>query len=193
MIDETDEGAGLFVAVGHDGLRMTSTDGSTWSNVATGKEGEVYRAACFGNGRFAAVGSYGGRNIFAGSADGASWEPRTLDAKYSKYLRGMGFGRGEFLAVGGDPGSVGSSSPLLVRLTDGMTWGDYVALPGKHILRRLAFGDGRFVGWATGVVGRLRPTAGSGSTRRTSGRSTPWSTSRSAAGPSSAWACTGSG
>ena len=39
---------GLFLAVGHDGLRMTSTDGSTWSNVATGKEGEVYRAACFG-------------------------------------------------------------------------------------------------------------------------------------------------
>jgi hypothetical protein len=138
--------AGLFVAVGHDGLRMTSADGLTWSNLATGKEGEVYRAACFGGGRFAAVGSYGGSNIFAGTVDGVTWETRTLDAKYSKYLRGVGFGRGEFLAVGGDPGSVGSSSPLLVRSGDGINWGDYVPFSGKNILRRIAFGDGRFVG-----------------------------------------------
>ncbi len=137
---------GLFVAVGHDGLRMSSADGSTWSHSATGKEGEVYRAACFGGGRFVAVGSYGGSNIFAGSRDGVAWESKTLDAKYSKYLRGVGYGRGEFLAVGGDPGSVGSSSPLLVRSADGINWSDYVAFSGKNILRRVASGDGRFVG-----------------------------------------------
>jgi hypothetical protein len=153
--------AGLFVAVGHDGLRMTSTDGATWSNVATGKEGEVYRAVCFGGGRFAAVGSYGGSNIFAGTVDGVKWETRTLDAKYSKYLRGVGFGRGEFLAVGGDPGSVGSSSPLLVRSSDGVNWGDYVPFSGKNILRRIAFGDGRFVG--VGDRGR-RATSTDGTT-----------------------------
>jgi hypothetical protein len=138
--------AGLFLAVGHDGLRMTSIDGSTWSNVKTGKEGEVYRAVCFGGGRFAAVGSYGGSNIFAGTRDGVNWELKTLDAKYFKYLRGIGYGRGEFFAVGGDPGSVGSSSPLLVRSSDGVNWGDYVPFSGKNILRRIAFGDGRFVG-----------------------------------------------
>jgi hypothetical protein len=137
---------GLFVAVGQDGLRMTSPDGLTWSNVMTGKEGEVYRAVCFGGGRFAAVGSYGGSNIFAGTGDGLAWETRTLDAKYFKYLRGLGFGRGEFLAIGGDPGSVGASSPLLVRSADGVNWGDYVPFSGKNILRRMAFGDGRFVG-----------------------------------------------
>lgn len=137
---------GLFLAVGHDGLRMTSSDGSAWSNVATGKEGEVYRAACSGGGRFAAVGSYGGSNIFACSRDGVTWETRTLDAKYSKYLRGVGYGRSEFIAVGGDPGSVGSSSPLLVRSADGLNWGDYVPFSGKNILRRISFGDGRFVG-----------------------------------------------
>ena len=27
-----------------------------------------------------------------------------------------------------------------------MSWSDYVGFPGKHILRRVAFGDGRFVG-----------------------------------------------
>jgi len=145
MLDAA-QSSGLFVAVGHDGLRMTSTDGSTWSNVATGKEGEVYRAVCFGNGKFTAVGSYGGNNILAGSADGVSWTTRTLDAKYSKYLRGVGFGRGEFLAVGGDPGSVGSSSPLIVRSGDGINWGDYLPFSGKNILRRVAFGEGRWVG-----------------------------------------------
>ncbi len=146
MIDSSHNSAGLFVAVGHDGLRLTSTDGANWSNVATGKEGEVYRGVCFGGGQFAAVGSYGGSNIFAGTRDGVAWETRTLDAKYSKYLRGVGYGRGEFLAVGGDPGSVGSSSPLLVRSSDGVNWGDYVPFSGKNILRRIAFGVGRFVG-----------------------------------------------
>lgn len=137
---------GLFVAVGHDGLRMTSLDGAIWSNVAMGKEGEVYRGVAFGGGRFAAVGSYGGSNIFAGSSNGAAWETRTLDAKYSKYLRGIGYGSGGFLAVGGDPGTVGYSSPLLVRSGDGVNWTDYVPFPGKNILRRVAFGEGRFVG-----------------------------------------------
>ena len=148
---------GRFVAVGHDGLRMTSTDGESWSNVQTGKEGEVYRAAAFGAGRFAAVGSYGGNNIFAGSRDGAVWESKSLDAKYSKYLRGVGFGLGEFFALGGDPGTVASSSPLMVHSADGVAWSDYVELSGKHILRRLAFGDGRFV--AVGDRGRRATSA----------------------------------
>ena len=138
--------AGLFVAVGQDGLRMTSSDGSKWSNVVTGKEGEVYRAIAFGDGRFAAVGAYGGSNIFAGTGDGVAWETRTLDAKYFKYVRGVGYGRGEFLAVGGDPVTAGSSTPLLIRSADGVNWGDYVPFSGKNILRRIAFGDGRFVG-----------------------------------------------
>ena len=92
------------------------------------------------------VGSYGGSNLFASSADGLVWQTRTLDAKYSKYLRGIGYGRGEFLAIGGDPGSVGSSSPLLARSRDGVDWGDYRPISGKNILRRISFGDGRFVG-----------------------------------------------
>ncbi len=146
MIIKINRRPGRFVAVGHDGLRMSSLDGSTWSNIQTGKEGEVYRAAAFGGGRFAAVGSFGGSNLLAGSADGIHWESRTLDAKYFKYLRGIGYGLGEFVAVGGDPGSVGSSSPLIVRSSDGIHWSDYIEFSGKQILRRLAFGAGRFVG-----------------------------------------------
>jgi hypothetical protein len=138
--------AKLFVAVGHDGLRMTAVDGLSWSNVKVGKEGEVYRGVVIGDGRCAAVGSYGGSNIFAGSHDGVNWKTKVLDAKYSKYLRGIVYGAGEFIAVGGDPGSVGSSGPLLVRSRDGLVWSDYLTFSGKNILRRIAYGNGRFVG-----------------------------------------------
>ena len=43
----------MFVAVGHDGLRLTSDDGKDWKPAQAGKEGEVYRAVAFGNGVFA--------------------------------------------------------------------------------------------------------------------------------------------
>lgn len=138
--------SGLFVAVGHNGLRLSSSDGRAWKHAQIGKEGEVYRAAAFGNGRFAAVGSYGGNNIFAATRDGLSWETKQKDARYVQYLRGVGFGKGEFLGIGGDPGSVGSSRPFVSHSADGLTWSDFDDIPGKHILRRLAFGNGTFVG-----------------------------------------------
>src|SRR4029077_11417687 len=82
---------GLFVAVGHHGLRLSSSDGMEWNHAQTGKGGETYRAVAYGNGRFAAVGSYGGSNIFASTADGVTWETRTKEARYVNYLRGIGF------------------------------------------------------------------------------------------------------
>ena len=136
----------LFVAVGHNGLRLASDDGVDWKNLQTGKEGETYRAVQFGNGRFVTVGTYGGENIFASSADGATWKTGRKEAKYVKYFRGLGFGREMFLGLGGDPGSVGSSSPFVLTSRDGVEWSDFISIPGKHILRRVAFGNGLFVG-----------------------------------------------
>jgi hypothetical protein len=137
---------GLFVAVGHDGLRVVSADGRDWRHARTGKEGEVYRAAAFGNGRFVAAGSYGGGNLFAASRDGASWQTKTEDARYVKHVRGLAFGKGEFLATGGDPGAVGNSKPFVARSADGLAWGEFEPIDGRHILRRLAFGNGVWVG-----------------------------------------------
>lgn len=114
----------LFVAVGHRGLRMSSVDGIEWAHVQTGKEGEIYRAVAFGNGRFAAVGSYGGANIFASTADGIAWETGTKDARYVTYLRGVGFGKEAFLGLGGDPGSVGDSKPFVMTSDEGKVWSD---------------------------------------------------------------------
>jgi hypothetical protein len=136
----------LFVAVGHQGQRIISVDGSEWKDRQLGKEGEVYRAVCCGNGRCVAVGSYGGSNIFASTVDGAVWKTSQKDAHYSQYIRGLGFGNGFFLGLGGDPGSVGDSKPFVVTSPDGVAWTDSTQISGKNILRRVAFGAGRFVG-----------------------------------------------
>jgi len=142
----------LFIAVGHDGLRMASADGVTWADRFTGKEGETYRSVCFGNGRAVAVGGYGGGNIFAATADGKTWKTQFADAKYVKYARGLGFGKDQFVALGGDPGSVGSSSPFVLFTKTGETWTEPLGIPGKHILRRLAYGNDIYV--AVGDRGR---------------------------------------
>src|SRR4051812_27456479 len=137
---------GLFVAVGQDGARVFSADGAKWSAAQTGKEGETYRAVAYGNGFFAAVGSYGGDNIYARSPDGVAWETGKKEAKYTKYIRGLGFDGRQFLGIGGDPGSVGDSKPFIVTSADGKSWGDYTEVSGKMIIRRLAFGHGLVVG-----------------------------------------------
>ena len=65
----------MFVAVGQNGLRISSADGSEWKNQQLGKEGETYRAIAFGNGVFAAVGGFGyGDQLMAASADGVTWK-----------------------------------------------------------------------------------------------------------------------
>lgn len=150
--DQSTAPKNLFVAVGHRGLRLMSTDGIAWTNPQLGKEGEVYRAVCFGNGHFAAVGSYGGSNIFASTDDGVTWETSTKDARYVTYLRGLGFGKQMLLGLGGDPGSVGDSKPFVMTSEDGKTWSDVVSISGKNLLRRVCYGNDRFV--AVGDRGR---------------------------------------
>lgn len=138
--------AGLFVAVGHQGLRTVSENGADWKNAQVGKEGEIYLAVCAGLGRFVAVGSYGGSNIHAASTDGVTWKTAVRDVKYVKYVRGVTLGKDKFLGVGGDPGSVGSSDPFGLFSTDGLAWSEMHSLSGKQIIRRVAWGNDIFVG-----------------------------------------------
>lgn len=135
-----------FVAVGHQGLRLVSSDGRRWEKAAVGKEGEVYRAVAFGKGRFAAVGTFGGSNLLAWSADGAAWKNTQKDGQYANFLRGLAFGGGGFVGIGGDPGAVGDSRPFVMLSPDGEAWGDYVKISGKNIVRRIAWGADRWVG-----------------------------------------------
>jgi hypothetical protein len=136
----------LFLAVGEQGLRMVSADGVTWQHVQTGKDGEVYRAACFGKGRAVALGTYGGQSIFASTADGVKWQTLAREDRNEGPVRGVGFGKDCFLAIGGDAGFGNYAKPCAALSTDGVTWGQLRGFPGKAILRRLAFGNDYFVG-----------------------------------------------
>ena len=161
-----------------------SRNGTDWTDPQFGKEGEFYRAVCFGNGVYVAVGTFGGSNLFAATRDGIAWKTDKKDGQYSKYVRGLGFGAGTFLALGGDPGSVGSSSPFVVTSPDGLTWGDYLPIAGKNILRRFAWGRRDAQSGRRGrrpvrrrrrprPPGRLPPTGCTGTTPPTSRPSTP--------------------
>src|SRR5206468_7213311 len=103
-----------------------------------GKEGETYRSAAAGNGLVVAVGGYGGDNILAATADGKAWKTGKHEAKYVRYLRGLAFGDGRFLALGGDPGAVGSSKPFGMFSKDRLAWEWPLHGPGRHILRSAA-------------------------------------------------------
>ena len=136
----------FFAAVGHQGQRVVSENGSDWKNLQVGKEGEVYRAAAFGNGTHVAVGNFGGNNILSATKDGMTWSSAPKEGQYKNFFRGLAFGNGSFLAIGGDPGAVGSSAPFVSLSADGVTWSDYLGISGRHILRRVAWGNGLFVG-----------------------------------------------
>ncbi|HYE18022.1 MAG TPA: hypothetical protein VEA69_06240 [Tepidisphaeraceae bacterium] len=139
-----------FAAVGADGLRLLSPDGKTWSRETKGKEGEVYRAVAFGNGRCVAAGTFGGRNVIAATADATTWNAAGFDGKYRYKLLGLAHGQianaPTFVGFGGDPVTVGQGSPFVVTSADGVKWSDQTPIAGKNILRRLAWGDGKFVG-----------------------------------------------
>lgn len=143
----------LFAVAGQDGARLVSADGQTWKHPQSGKEGETYRGVAFGNGRVVAVGTYGGGNLFAWSSDGAAWKASFKDSQYKNYLRGLIFLNGAFVALGGDPGSVGDSKPFIVSSKDGEAWGEAAGLGGRHMIRRLAAGNGLVVG--VGDRGRI--------------------------------------
>jgi hypothetical protein len=151
----------LFIAAGHNGSRTTSADGKAWSPLELGKDGETYRCAASGNKSVAIVGSYGGSNIFASTTTGTTWKTSVKDAQYSRYIRGLGFGNDIFLGLGGDPGSVGLARPFVVTSGDGEKWDGPFDIPGKFMVRRLAFGNKRFV--AVGDRGR-RATSPDGKT-----------------------------
>jgi len=136
----------MFLAVGQEGQRVVSENGTDWKNLTIGKEGEYYRAATYGNGKYVAVGTYGGNNILSSSPDGIVWKSTFKDGKYKYTLRGVGFAQGQFLAMGGEPVTVGAASSFVMTSTDGDTWTEPFFIAGKFMIRRFAFGNNLWVG-----------------------------------------------
>lgn len=147
MADDAPLNGAVFVAVGEDGLRMFSRDGRQWTHRQTGKEGEIFGAVCFGNGRCVVAGRYGGDNQFRATTDGVTWEAVKQDAQYSRYARVVLFFGGKFLAICTD-----SNNALCLSSTDGLRWEGSIKIPtdGKQVadnatLRRPAFGNDSLV------------------------------------------------
>ena len=136
----------MFVACGHNGQRIASDDGVHWRNQVFGKEGETYQSAISGGGHVVCVGRYGGQNIWASSVNGVDWQTANNDAKYKNYIQGVAYGNGGFLALGGDPTTVGLSVPFIMTSPDGVKWSEIKPTGGKTVLRRAAWGNGRWVG-----------------------------------------------
>lgn len=136
----------MFLAVGQQGQRIVSENGTDWKNRQLGKEGEYYRAAAYAAGKYVAVGTFGGSSMLSSSTDGINWKTTNKDGKYSKYVRGLGFANGTFLAMGGDPGSVGTSASFVMISTDGENWTDFIPIAGKFLIRRFVFGNSLWVG-----------------------------------------------
>lgn len=91
------------------------------------------------------------------------------DAKYSRHLRRACFGKGFFLALGGDPGSVGSSKPFVMTSEDGLTWKEPLEISDKEILRRTVWATISLLPWVLGWP-TFPATASAGNGSRTGPR-----------------------
>ena len=129
------------------GVRITSRDGRIWHEPTLGKGGEVCRGRGHRRGAVGPRWARGAVNRFwHSSADGVTWEQTTRDGGYAGYLRSVVFVGGRFLALGGDPGSVGAADPYIMESQDGQTWSEPHKIGGKFLLRRIALGHDRYVG-----------------------------------------------
>ncbi|MBL9127059.1 MAG: hypothetical protein JNL97_05405, partial [Verrucomicrobiales bacterium] len=136
-------GNGTWVAVGNNGLILTSPDGIEWSVSDSGTPRDLADIA-FGGGRFVAVGHRANVSIALVSSDGLEWTTTLSRTNGSPTSPGnldldrVAAGTGGFVAIG-----AGSSALFSV---DGETWTEHPL--GQVILRGgVAFGDGR---WAAG-------------------------------------------
>jgi hypothetical protein len=109
----------MFVAVGDGYARVTSADGSTWTNLQPGDGStEAYRAVAIGNGVVVAAGgspdggkTENGRRIR--SIDGISWTDEVVDGPE---LPNLVFADGSFMAFSG------SGDDALYISPDGQRW-----------------------------------------------------------------------
>ena len=110
----------------------------------------LYRGVAYGNGRFVAVGGWG-HAITRTSTDGVNWGPKnnltagsnlvTGAKDNARWMAGVAFGQGRFVAVDGYSGS-------MIWSTDGTHWVDTGSKPStRHgTFRRVYFVGGQFYG-----------------------------------------------
>lgn len=144
MPDDKPLSGPVFAATGEDGLRCFSRDGRTWTNIQTGREGEVFSSLAFGNGRCVAAARFGGNQNTAATSDGAAWQTSTYDAKYSNYIQSLVYFNKRYLALGVN---------WFLPSADGVKWEPQQKLPEikfqfgiNPTIHRFASGNGILVG-----------------------------------------------
>lgn len=143
-------GGGLFVAVGENGVIVTSPDGNVWTPRASGTTDRL-PAVVFGNGRF--VATRANRNAPAlSSQDGINWTPVTVTdgngtPAASSAFNTIAFGGGRFLAAGPGP-----NSTEVMRSEDGISFQTIVPVGLGGLIKTLTYFRGKFYGF-TGYAG----------------------------------------
>jgi photosystem II stability/assembly factor-like uncharacterized protein len=102
------------------------------------------KARVFGNGRWVALTSDGKLRC---STDGIEWNPAYLPDE--SFLRGVVFGNGQFVAVGGSYSGGGS---VILTSANGRSWNLHHC-PSKHVLHGVAYSGDRFI--AVGASGTI--------------------------------------
>ena len=102
------------------------------------------KAQVFGNDRWVALGSDGKLRC---SADGIEWSSVYLPLE--SFLRGVAFGNGQFVAVGGPYASGGS---VILTSINGRCWKLHPS-PSKQVLHAVAYSGDRFI--AVGASGTI--------------------------------------
>lgn len=156
---------GRYVATGKAGNIITSTDGQHWVSSTVAQDADL-RVLAAGNGIFVTAGrfndflTYANQNRLSGhqqqqsynllynagvmlvSSNGTDWlVGKGLD---NDWLQDIAFGNGIFVAVGTYDG------PFCYVSTDGLSWNGVEA--GDNRAYQVKFGNGRFLGQASGMI-----------------------------------------
>ena len=128
---------GKYVAVGNDGIIITSNDGITWDNRTSGVA-KVLRGIAYGNSKYVTVGFDG---TVLTSSDSTSWTKQTEPTVNDFF--GLSYLNSKFIGVG--------ESGMIMTSSDGITW-DNKTSGSTEKFKEVSYGNGIYVAVATNGV-----------------------------------------
>ncbi len=128
---------GLFHAVGDQGIILYSLDGTVWHRANSPDTNNTLWDLSYGLGRWIAVGQAG---MILTSENGTDWTAQSAQTTIA--LRGIAFGKGTFVAVGGRVVHDNVTEGIILLSFDGESWQPQSR---SEILRGAAFVDQSFI------------------------------------------------
>ena len=130
-------GNGIFVAVGHGGTIMTSTNSHAWEHRESGTDKQLNQVI-FAQDMFLAIGESG---VILSSTDGTNWVSHPTNPLYS--LRGVTFAQGKYVIVGGNGDS--QQPGQIILCSDRLTKWSSRDFPSTDALNQVNYGNGVFM------------------------------------------------